>query len=70
MQLIQDAPKLLDDSGDVPNQREWLAIRFLAVKSSLYLMGNLPGDQAPLLFQKKKTNHLGVMYFFHNVLNV
>ena len=37
-----------------PNRTQWLAVRFLDVKSSLYLSRNQPGGQAPHVFQKKK----------------
>ena len=37
-----------------PNRTKWLAVRFPAVKSPLYLTKNYPGDQAPLMFKKKK----------------
>jgi hypothetical protein len=36
-----------------PNQTKWLAIRFPAVKSSLYLTKNQLGGQAPHVFKNK-----------------
>lgn len=37
---VQDEPKLLDDGGKVPKPIDWLTVRFLAVKLSLYLTEN------------------------------
>ena len=46
--LVQDNPKLPDDGGETPkSQGKRLAVRFLTVKSPLYLMKNLPSGQLP-----------------------